>query len=617
MVQATLETRAPAVLRPYQREALRALVDYRINGGSRALITLATGLGKTTIFSQLARSQKRMLVIAHREELLDQAAERIAADIPGVSIGIEQANRRSEGNEKVLVASVQKLALSAGRLERLDPSDFSVVVVDEAHHVLARTYLDVLAHFGLVPDVHDLSDAQLSRKEVSHVVAERFRSHRVPGGAPYLVGCTATPNRTDKKGLEWAFDDIVYAMDIRAGIEQGWLSPIRGVRITTGTSIANVATRGGDFVESQLSNAVNNDARNALIVHAYEDYAVSENERAKAMLFDGTPSPRKSKQALVFCADAKHAEAVTETFQRRGHATGIVLGTTPTKERRSTVAAYRRGDLRVLVGVMVFTEGFDAPETEIVIMARPTKSSLVYTQALGRATRKAEGKPYALIIDLMDAAKSSGGVQDLNTMFGLPPKLDLSGTDTVTALRVVEEHEADISQQRLLDAESLADVERMATEFDPMALSGLPAAVEARTRLAWTKIPSGYILGLIGRGDIGVVTDLLGHASVRFKPKAGASSNFINEPGHSNKPVEVGHYDDEYQALEAAENWVYANHSDIAGLSDRHASWRTENTPLTVNQASMLKRLRVDYPVGITKGQASVLIGKALAKKGK
>lgn len=323
----------PPVLRDYQRIAFQSVVDYRLEGHNRALVAMATGGGKTEIFARLAKAQKRMLVLAHREELLDQAANRIARANPGVSVGIEQANRHAGPADKVVIASVQSL-VQPRRLGAVAPEEYSVVMIDEAHHTIARTYLDILARFGLVPDVTDLSDAQLTRRQVSQEVQARFRSFTVPGDAPYLVGVTATPSRSDGRGLEWVFDDIVYSWSIRDGVEGGWLVPIHGVRVDTATDLSGVRTRAGDFAEGELSRAVNLEKRNQLAVQSYQEHAAG-------------------RQALVFCVDRDHAHAMLDAFLAAKLSAGLVLGDTPAQDRRELMGAFRAGDLKVLVNVMV------------------------------------------------------------------------------------------------------------------------------------------------------------------------------------------------------------------------------------------------------------------------
>lgn len=222
MTQQSLLPLPPLELRDYQQEALEKLLAYRRlvdeghpYGGQRALVAMATGTGKTVIFAQFPRfAAKKVLVIAHREELLAQAAEKIQDANPTAAVDIEQAERHASPNAKVVVASIQTLAVSRTRMAALDPSLYSSVIVDEAHHVVALSYLKLLAHFGLVPRVDDLDQDVIGRKQVNAEVAGRFEAFRPSASTPYLVGFTATPSRTDGRGLEWVFDDIVFSRTI-------------------------------------------------------------------------------------------------------------------------------------------------------------------------------------------------------------------------------------------------------------------------------------------------------------------------------------------------------------------------------------------------------------------
>ena len=359
----------PLVLRDYQAEAFDALVAYRSTptdehpyGGRRALVAWPTGAGKTVLFALFARCQKRMLVLAHREELLEQAAAQIRRALPGIFVGIEQADRHAPPNCKVVVASVQTFAMSPARLEALDPSEFSVVVVDEAHHMLATTYLKVLEHFHLAPGCSDLRDSDLRRRTANASLEERFENFEPPFEAPFLIGVTATPSRTDGKGLEWVLDDIVHSRTIRDGVEAGWLCRIKGEEVATGTDISDIQIRGGDFAEGALSQIVNSKKRNALVVGAYVDHCMD---------VEG------GRQAIVYAVDVQHAKDLLECFLEHSIEAGIVLGESHTEDRRYTMRQFRQGKLRVLCNVGVATEGFDIPNTSAIILARPTKSSLL------------------------------------------------------------------------------------------------------------------------------------------------------------------------------------------------------------------------------------------------
>lgn len=580
---------APVTLRDYQAECLDRLVQYRMNGGARALVAMATGLGKTVCFAQIpARLPGRMLVIAHREELLNQAADKIQRANPALRVGVEQADRKAGGAD-VVVASIQTLAVTPRRLAGL--GQFGTVVIDEVHHALATTYLRVLGHFGIAPDVSDLADGVLEKKQVSQEVRRRFAEFSPAHDAPYFVGFTATPTRSDGRGLEAVLDDIVFSRTLADGIDAGWLARVRGIRVDTGTDISGVKTHGSDFAERSLSDAVNTPERNLRAVAAYTQHA-------------------KGRQALVFAVDVQHAYDLAEAFQSSGIKAGAVVGATDTDERRRLIARYQRGDLQVLVNCFVLVEGFDAPETSALVMARPTKSSLVYTQMLGRGTRLAPGKTDLLVIDMADAGKA--GVASVNTLFGLPPKLTLKATDDVLKVsRRVDEVAATVPQEAFEDATSLAGLEIASKEFDPLRAVGLEDWIIPHVRLSWVKTAFGYSLGIPPRkddegkvtdsgGSLGAVVDVLGGVQVSYKPRMGP-------------PTTVGRFNNVMEALKHAEAWVVQRDPAIAAFSARDAKWREDVA--TEKQLALLSRLRVRHGAALTRGEASSLIDAALSKR--
>src|SRR5882762_11414632 len=177
-------------LRDYQREALRAVRDAYIAGKRRVIVSLPTGSGKTVVFAHFPRvlnMKKRLLVLAHREELLLQARDTFRSIDPELKAEIEQAGARAAADAKVVIASVPTLARNGARLSRLQPYEFSIIVVDEAHHAVAPSYRRIFDHFGL------------------------FES----GASRYLIGFTATPRRGDKQGLGEIFEDVCYAREMR------------------------------------------------------------------------------------------------------------------------------------------------------------------------------------------------------------------------------------------------------------------------------------------------------------------------------------------------------------------------------------------------------------------
>src|SRR6058998_1631695 len=270
-------------LRPYQSEALVRVRQAYQAGKRRVIVSLPTGTGKTVVFAHfpgVLKMKKRLLVLAHREELLHQAQDKFRSIDPDLKVDIEQAGARASEGAKVVVASVPTLARANGaRLSELRPDDFSIIVVDEAHHAVAPSYRRIFDHFGLF----------------------------TPGISRYLVGFTATPRRGDHQGLGEVFEEVCYARDIREMIADRYLCPITGWRVDTELSLDNVTVRHGDFVESQLARVVNTPSRNNLLVRAYRDFA-------------------SGRRAIVFCVDVAHARDVHDAFDETGIRAAAVWG---------------------------------------------------------------------------------------------------------------------------------------------------------------------------------------------------------------------------------------------------------------------------------------------------
>lgn len=569
-------------LRDYQRECLIRSRSFVRNGSKRGLISLPTGTGKTVIFAHFPKlfTAGKTLVLAHREELLDQAASVIRSINPALRVEIERASRHTTSRADVVVASVQTFARSPERMHNWRPRDFSTIVIDEAHHSTAASYLRILEYFGLAPNTNDLGTiADLDVKVLTSSVKERFSLFTPNEGAPTLFGFTATPERADKRGLEWIFDELVYSRTILQMMEAGWLCKIRGQRVSTKSDITEVKTVAGEFATRQLSEAVNTPARNALAVSSYLELA-------------------KGRQALAFAVDVKHARDLHQAFVSAGVRAGIVVGTTIAGLRHEAVDQYHRGELNVLVNCMVLTEGFDDPNTSCLVMARPTKSQLLYTQMLGRGTRIAEGKADLLVIDLVDAAKV--GTPSLNTMFGLPPKISLEGaaTDVLTVRKAMDELETQVPMSSLGDVTTIQQVKDLASAFDPL-MRNKPESY-LRTTLAWVKTSFGYALSLGNYSQLGVVMSHLDSAELRVKSPEGRVES-------------LGWYKSAQSAITEGETWVREHHEDRIGLLSNSSKWR-QDIP-TGAQLDMCRRLGLKVPLGSSKGDVSMMIDGAMTQR--
>lgn len=370
----TTETFTP---RPYQVEAIKALTAGWVAGiNNRLAVVLPTGAGKTVVFANLVSellpqlNGMRALVIAHREELIEQAAAKVRAVRPDLRVGVVKAERDEHEDVDVIVASVQTLAVER---RRAAIRDIGVVIVDECHHAAAPSYMTVLEHFGA------------------------WR------GVP-IAGFTATMTRADG-GLAEVWQEVVFTLDILEMIEDGYLCDVRGKRVTVeGLDLDAVRTRAGDLQDGQLGQALEESDAGPVIAQAYREHA---GDRA----------------GVVFAPTVATAQDMAESFTAAGIPAAAVWGDMARDDRVAALERYRRGDVQVLTNCMVLTEGFDAPWTSCAVIARPTKSAGLYCQMAGRALRLFQGKKDALILDVMGAS----------TRHKLASIVDLTGRNVVVS----------------------------------------------------------------------------------------------------------------------------------------------------------------------------------------
>jgi len=350
----TTSLRKTISLRPYQLEALTAITDAETKGIRRQLVALPTGTGKTVIFSHVVSSRPgRALVLAHREELIGQAAEKILTVNPAASIGVIKADR-NELHRQIVVASVQTFARES-RLSRIDSSGFTTVIVDEAHHAAADSYRRILDHFRCFGE-----------------------------GGPLTVGFTATPERADEKGLGEIFSEIVYRQDILTMMQAGYLCDLRAIGVSLQADFNSLHSRHGDFIDAEASDMLMAANAPAHAVSAYREHAFG-------------------RKTLLFTPTVELAHRMVEAFIVKGIPAEALSGETPADERRGILRRLKSGMTRLVANCAVLTEGFDEPGIECVIVARPTCSKPLYVQMIGRGTRLFPGKDDCLILDLVGA----------------------------------------------------------------------------------------------------------------------------------------------------------------------------------------------------------------------
>lgn len=334
-------------LRPYQQEALDAIFHKWEEGQRKLLLSLPTGCGKTIVFAKviehLVRKGKRVLVLAHRAELLTQAADKLQKST-GLGCAVEKAEDTCIGSWfRVVVGSVQTLSREK-RLNQFDEHYFDAIIIDEAHHCLSDSYQTVLNHF---PDA-------------------------------LVLGVTATPDRGDMRNLGEYFEALAYEYSITRAIREGYLCPIKAQTIPLRLDISGVAQQSGDFAAGQLGSAL----------EPYLEGIAQEMERIC-----------KGRRTVVFLPLVKTSQKMRDILNAHGLRTAEVNGNSD--DRAQVLDAFARGEYDVLCNSMLLTEGWDCPSVDCIVVLRATKVRSLYCQMVGRGTRLADGKTELLLLDFL------------------------------------------------------------------------------------------------------------------------------------------------------------------------------------------------------------------------
>lgn len=334
-------------LRPYQETARQKVQEEWEEGKKRTLLVLPTGTGKTIVFSKIiedrVRKGERVLVIAHRGELLEQASDKLYKST-GLKTATEKAEQTSLGSfYRVVVGSVQTLQREK-RLNQFPPEYFDTIVIDEAHHAISDGYQRVLQHF---------EDAN-------------------------VLGVTATPDRGDMRSLGSYFESLAYEYSLPEAIKSGYLSPIKALTIPLKLDLSNVKQQAGDFSTKDLGTAL-------------DPYLEQIAEEMKKQCFN--------RKTVVFLPLVKTSQKFRDILNQHGFKAAEVNG--ESGDREQVLKDYEEGKYNVLCNSMLLTEGWDCPSVDCVIVLRPTKVRALYSQMVGRGTRLAPGKKELLLLDFL------------------------------------------------------------------------------------------------------------------------------------------------------------------------------------------------------------------------
>lgn len=334
-------------LRPYQQEAKDAIFEQWDNGVKKTLLVLPTGCGKTVVFAKVTedcvRQGNRVLILAHRGELLDQAADKLMKTT-GLGCALEKAENTCLGSWfRVVVGSVQTL-MRQKRLDQFPEDFFDTIIIDEAHHCISDSYQKVLKHFP---------DAQ-------------------------ILGVTATPDRGDMQNLGQFFESLAYEYTLPKAIKEGYLTPIKALTIPLKIDMSSVSVQAGDFKASDIGTAL-------------DPYLEGIAEEMKKYCSD--------KKTVVFLPLVKTSQKFRDLLNKHGFQAAEVNGNS--QDRAEILADFETGKYNVLCNSMLLTEGWDCPSVDCIVVLRPTKVRSLYCQMVGRGTRLFPGKDHLLLLDFL------------------------------------------------------------------------------------------------------------------------------------------------------------------------------------------------------------------------
>lgn len=351
-------------LRDYQQEAIDNLKKMREDGKTIALLYHATGVGKTITAATDAKAMGgRTLFLVNALKLASQAKDTFAKVWPEATLG-EYTGSQKDVSQTVIFATVQSISKD---LEKFSPTDFDYLIVDECHHAAANTYQKIFTYFH----------------------------------PKFILGLTATPERSDGEDMLELFQNVAHKMDLKTAVERGVLVPIRCIRVKTNIDLTDVRINGIKYNSQDLESKLFIPERNQLIVDTYLKYV-------------------NGKKTVIFCASVDHAAEIAKLLRDNGVKAEAVSGRDRVEIRDKILKDYETGSTNVLCACDLLNEGWDSPHTTVLFMARPTMSKTIYMQQLGRGTRRCPGKDDLLVIDFVDNANM------FNMPYSLHRVLDIS-----------------------------------------------------------------------------------------------------------------------------------------------------------------------------------------------
>lgn len=592
-------------LYPHQTEAIASVAAEVERGRNRLLIQMGTGIGKTRTaaamlrhdilagwFGQFAERDRRVLFFAHRDEIIDQAAETFRLMNPGAMVSIEQGPRKANRYADIVVASINTLDAVNGRrlMDLIRYRPFRLVFCDESHRAVSASYIRAFVRLGFLPP-EDMVDGK-GDDDAKNIQTDLAAWDKTAPRDRILIGLTATPNRSDGVGLSAVFQSIAFQFPLRKGIESGYLVPIVPWLVETSTNLDSVRVSKGDFNPGELGRVVNTEERNRLAVAGWLQKAA------------GRPT-------IAFTAGVDHAHALAGAFEAAGVVARPVSGETPKDQRRAILEQYRAGAVTVLTNDSVFTEGTDLPMTSCVLMAKPTKSALLYEQAIGRGLRLAPGKVDCILLDVVDVARKHS-LMAAPCLYGLPPGLKSEQGKSLEEM--AEAFDAFVNGHPGVNVDKMGriSIEQLAVKASTWNMWEVQSlgAFGAGRALNWVKVSANSFRLQFPWQDgfevVAVLPDLLGKFAVSctFRPANGPVRQRTLASGIESADAAAG----------IAEAYVIAERKVVTKLVGKDARWR--NDPASDRQKAWLRWKWIPHASDIRKGAAADLMELVKSKAG-
>jgi superfamily II DNA or RNA helicase len=555
-------------LRLYQQDGVDAVFGEWRRGIRRTALVWATGLGKTVGFSHVAERHLqatpggKVLALAHTTELVDQMISKFRSVMPAVRVGRVQANA-NETLAKIVCASVATLR---SETRRRMIRGVTLVIVDEAHHAVASTYLQILEHYGCMDQPG------------------------WDGGTALTLGCTATMMRGDEKALGAVWQSIAHQVPIGQGIADGYLVRPRGLHVQVDDlDLARVKVAAGDYQSGALGQAIEDSLAPTAIAKAVAEHAAD-------------------RKILLFAPTVSSATVIADALSASGRPAGLVHGAMPAGERKAALDALRADSRAVLANCSVLTEGFDEPSVDCVVIARPTRSPVLYRQMVGRALRPWPGKVDALLLDVVGATTQHSLITGV-MLFGDKPEIaERVARDSLddSDIGLEDPGELDCGQQDARQALGLADGPLVSTEVDLFAGSAM----------AWLRTHGGVFFVEAGERYIAILPAAPQRAQDWIsvfggqRPFVGYDVVSIPKRGMPVQRIIVRGVEDLSYAMAWAEGDISAVEKTTA-TKERH--WRAR--PPSEKLRALAEKLRVYIPPGARMGEVSNMVSLVLASK--